>query len=595
MKFTPHGELFPWNLLHRQVLVLGILLIVASQSFGQGGMAAPHHEPPPQKLTRQLSNLPTIILEDIASQAGLDFRHVSGEAVNKKFLLEATGSGVAIFDYDGDGLPDIFLVNGDRWPPVSDAARPTSRLYKNLGHLRFKDVTEEAGLSFHGWGQGVCAGDYDNDGNEDLFVTYYGHNVLYHNDGNGHFTDVTRKAGLPVDGNRWSTGCSFVDYDRDGRLDIAVANYVSFDPKSTPQTGNNCVFKGLPVVCGPRGLPGGRNILYRNMGDGTFKDVSEESHFDKPDGYYCFSTIASDFDGDGWPDVFLACDSTPNILLHNNHDGTFTDVGDKAGVAFNENGEEQGSMGADAADFDHSGRFSLAVTTFDDDIPALFLHDQDGYFSDVSLRAGLGYRTHQVGWGVAFVDLDNDGWPDIFMANGHVYPNVDQLKRGSRFREEKNVYYNLRDGTFADMTEHSGPGTLIRTPARGLAYGDLDNSGSLALVVNNLDSHPNLLVNRGKKQNWVSFRLEGTHSNRDAIGSRITIIAGGSTQTSEVRSGCCYMSQSDMRLHFGLGTAVKVDALEVRWPNGVSEKFKVPAINRFQTLKEGAGMPASPQ
>lgn len=574
-------------------LAMAASLILHGKSFGQGGMASPHHETPAQKPSPRLHNPSNISLEDIALQAGLDFHHVSGEPFNKKFLVEATGGGVAIFDYDGDGLPDIFLVNGDRWTQPRGAARPTSRLYKNLGYLRFKDVTAEAGLVFHGWGQGVCVGDYDNDGNEDLFVTYYGHNVLYHNDGSGHFTDVTKKAGLPTDGSRWNTGCSFLDYDRDGRLDIAVANYVRFDPKSTPQASNACAFKGLPVVCGPRGLPGGRNILYRNQDDGTFKDVSEESHFDRPSGYYCFSTIAGDFDGDGWPDVFIACDSTPSILLHNNHDGTFTDIGITAGVAFNENGEEQGSMGADAADFNHTGRLGLVVTTFDDDIPALFLHDADGYFTDVSLRAGLGFRTHQVGWGVAFVDLDNDGWQDIFIANGHVYPNIDQLKRGSRFREEKNLYYNLRDGTFADITEESGPGTLLPTPARGLAYGDLDNSGALEIVLNNLGSRPNLFRNRGKQGNWISFKLIGTRSNRDAIGARVTVKAGDIMQMSEVRSGCCYMSQSDTRLHFGLGTHSKVDEVEVRWPSGNSERFAASSINTFQVLKEGTGTAVS--
>jgi enediyne biosynthesis protein E4 len=575
------------------VLATGILPGLECGSFAQGGMAAPSHEIPSRR-TAPLINPPSISLEDIAVQAGLDFRHLSGDPLDKKFLLEATGAGVAIFDYDRDGLPDVFLVNGDRWKSLGDTARPTSRLYRNLGHLRFKDVTEEAGVSSHGWGQGVCVGDYDNDGNEDLFVTYYGHNVLYHNDGSGHFADVTEKVGLPVTGTRWSTGCSFFDYDRDGYLDIAVANYVSFDPKTTPEAGNACVFKGLPVVCGPRGLPGGRNILYRNLGNGTFKDVSEESHFAKPSGYYCFSTIAGDFDGDGWPDMFLACDSTPNILLRNNRDGTFTDIGFEAGVAFNENGEVQGSMGADAADFNHSGRLSMVVTTFDDDIPALFLHEADGYFTDSSLRAGLGYRTHQVGWGVAFVDLDNDGWQDIFMANGHVYPNVDQLGRGSRFKEEKNLFYNLRDGTFADITGQSGPGTLLRTSARGLAYGDLDNTGSMEIVLNNLDSRPNLLINRGKKQNWISFRLVGTQSNRDAIGARVTVKTDGVTQMSEVRSGCCYMSQSDMRLHFGLGSASRIDVLEVRWPKGVTERFLAPKIDAFQVLTEGSGTPVLP-
>jgi hypothetical protein len=531
------------------------------------------------------------MLDEIAQSSGLDFRHSSGDKLNKKYLFESTGSGVAVFDFDGDGLLDIFFVNGDLLQTPGSQSRPTSRLYKNLGNLHFKDVTEDAGFSFHGWGQGVCVGDYDNDGHEDLFVTYYGHNVLYHNDGQGHFADVTRKAGLAVQGTRWSTGCAFLDYDRDGHLDIAVANYVNFDPARDGSKA--CTYKGLPIVCGPRGLPGGENILYRNSGDGTFKDVSQESRFNVPSGHYCFSVIAADFDGDGWPDVFLACDSTPSILLHNNHNATFTDIGISAGVAFNENGEEQGSMGADVADIDHSGRPSLVVTTFDDDIPALFLHEADGYFTDISLRAGLGYRTHQVGWGVAFVDFDNDGWPDIFIANGHVYPNIDQLKGAARFRQEKNLYYNLRNGKFADLSERSGPGTRLRTAARGLAYGDLDNNGSIEIVVNNLDSRANLFLNRGKQGNWISFKLVGTASNRDAIGARVRVKSGELTQVAEVRSGCCYLSQSDMRLHFGLGSAATVDVVEVRWPSGKLEHFSVSRINAFQVLKEGSGTPAS--
>jgi hypothetical protein len=583
-----HGRHLRRNIL----LTTSILLSCAGHPHAVAqGMGASHPATP----TRNPRNTPVIntgiSLEDIAAEAGLKFQHVSGEPIEKKFLLEATGSGVAIFDYDGDGLEDIFLVNADRWSDTRGKPRPTSRLYRNLGHLRFEDVTEKAGLLHSGWGQGVCVGDYDNDGHEDLFVTYYGYNVLYHNDGNGHFTDVTHKAGLPTDGIRWGTGCSFFDYDRDGKLDIAVANYVKFDPKHSPLPGGNpiCQFKGLPVVCGPRGLAGGTNVLYRNMGDGTFKDVSQASHFDQPSGHYCFSTITGDFDGDGWPDVFVACDSTPNILLHNNRDGTFTDVAIPSGTAFNDNGEEQGSMGADAGDYAHTGRLDLVVTTFDDDVPALFLNEADNSFNDVYLQAGLGYRTHQVGWGVAFLDLDNAGWLDIFMVNGHVYPNVDSLQRESHYQEEKNLYYNLGNGTFADITGHSGSGTVERSVARGMAYGDLANDGSLEIVVNNLDSRPNLLVNRGPKGNWLTLKLVGTASNRDAIGAQIKVRTGSVTQMAEVRSGCCYLSQSDMRLHFGLGKASEVDLVEVRWPNGKKEVFNVARINNLLELREGSG------
>lgn len=571
------------------VLVIAMLLCAGkSRVLAQGGMSSPKRESPSPKTSPRLKTIPKIRLNDIASQAGLDFRHVSGEPFNKKYLLEATGSGVAIFDYDNDGLPDIFLVNGGEWTS-RDGPRPTNRLYRNIGNLRFIDVTAEAGLTRHGWGQGVCVGDYDNDGYSDLFVTYYGTNVLYRNDGKGHFVDVTAEVGLPVEGKRWNTGCSFFDYDRDGRLDIAVANYIDFDPESTPLPGEKfCMFKGLPVACGPRGLPSGRNILYRNVG-GKFRDVSKESGFEEPSGRYCFTPITGDFDDDGWPDVFFACDSTPSILLRNNHDGTFTDVGISVGVALNESGQVQGSMGADAADFDHTGRLSLMVTTFDDDIPALFRHDADGYFTDVSLRAGLGYRTNQVGWGTAFVDLDNDGWQDIFIVNGHVYPNIDQLKHGSsRYRQEKNLYYNLGNGTFADISHLCGLATSKKTSARGLAFGDLDNDGTLEIVVNNLDSGANLFRNSEKGGNWISFQLVGTSSNRDAIGARLRVKAGSLLQMAEVRSGCCYMSHSDMRLHFGVGSASAIDWVEVRWPDGTTEKFVAPRLNTLQVIRQGS-------
>jgi enediyne biosynthesis protein E4 len=422
-------------------------------------------------------------------------------------------------------------------------------------------------------------------------VTYYGHNILYHNDGNGHFTDVTARAGLPTKGSRWGTGCSFFDYDRDGKLDIAVANYVTFDFRSAPLPGSNpiCQFKGLPVVCGPRGLAGSNNVLYHNLGNGSFQDVSDISHFNQPSGHYGFSVITGDFDKDGWPDVFIACDSTPNILLHNNHDGTFTDVAIPSGTAFNDDGEEQASMGADAADYNHSGRLSLITTTFDDDVPALFVNEGNISFSDVYLQAGLGFRTHQVGWGVAFLDLDNRGWQDIFMVNGHVYPNVDSLHRESLYKEEKNLYYNLGNGTFADITDKSGSATRIPSAARGMAYGDLANDGSLEIVINNLDSYPNLLVNRGPKGHWLAVKLVGTKSNRDGIGAQVVVSSGALVQTAEERTGCCFLSQSDMRLHFGLGSASKVDSLEVRWPSGSTEKFVVQGVDKIVELQEGSG------
>jgi hypothetical protein len=572
--------------LHLAIVLLGLCTSVASSQ----GMKTSRHIVPGKSATPSPSIQSKITLEDIAAQAGLKFQHVSGDPFNKKFLLEATGSGVAIFDYDGDGLEDIFLVNADRWPNQKSGQAPSSRLFKNLGNLRFQDVTESAGVVHTGWGQGVCVGDYDNNGLEDLFVTYYGHNVLYHNDGKGRFSDVTARSNLPDTGVRWGTGCSFVDYDRDGRLDIAIANYVDFDPKTSPLPGGNliCQFKGMPVVCGPRGLVGGKNVLYRNQGDGKFKDVSSTSGFDQPSGHYCFSTIAADFDGDGWPDIFIACDSTPNILQHNNKDGTFTDIAIPSGTAFNDNGEEQGSMGADAGDYAHTGRQGLVVTTFDDDVPALFKSQADGSFDDVYLAAGLGGHTHQVGWGAGFLDLDNDGWLDILLVNGHVYPNVEQLHRESHYAEEKALYYNLGNGSFADISSQSGLAITKPSVARGMAYGDLLNNGSLAVVINNLDGQPNLLVNRGKQGNWLTIKLIGTVSNRDAIGAQVTVKAGALVQMAEVRSGCCYMSQSDMHLHFGLADAQKVDSVSVLWPSGKREDFNTDAINKLIELNENS-------
>lgn len=575
----------------RNAAVVFLLFACAGTIGLSQGMGGSRHVTVQKNPANRPSVKTDISLEDIAEQAGLNFKHESGDPIHKRFLLESTGSGVAIFDYDGDGRQDIFLVNATVWTSVATKSAPMSRLFRNLGNLKFEDVTAKVGLTHTGWGQGACVGDYDNNGHEDLLVTYYGHNILYHNNGNGTFTDVTASSGLPTHGTRWGTGCSFFDYDRDGKLDIAIANYVDFDPKTSPLPGKNaiCQFKGLPVVCGPRGLNGAKNILYRNMGDGTFKDVSASSHFDQPSGHYSFSVITGDFDADGWPDVFITCDSTPNILLHNNHDGTFTDLAIPSGTAFSDDGEEQANMGADAGDYNHTGRLDLITTTFDDDVPALFLNEGNNEFSDVYLQAGLGYRTHQVSWGTAFVDLDNRGWLDIFIANGHIYPNVDALHRESHYHEVKNLYYNLGNGTFADISDQSGPGTRERTVSRGLAYGDLLNDGSVDIVINNLNSTPNLLVNRGKKGNWITVKLVGTSSNRDAIGARVEVKAGILDQVVEVRSGCCYLSQSDMRPHFGLGSLQKVDSVEVRWPGGKKEIFAVDGINKIVELKEGAG------
>jgi len=541
--------------------------------------------------------IPRVNFEDVAAAAGLNFRNVAGDRTEKLYILEATGGGVAIFDYDNDGWPDIFLVNGSKFNFAADEERPVSRLFRNLGAhadppgLRFEDVTEKAGLSRSGWGQGACVGDYDNDGFEDLFVTYYGANVLYHNNGDGTFRDVTAAAGLPTSGTRWSTGCSFFDYDRDGRLDIAVANYLQFDPSQVPKPGETpfCVYKGLPVMCGPRGLPAGVNILYHNEGGGKFRDVSEQSGFSKPEGRYSFAVLAADFDNDGWPDVYIACDSTPSILLHNNHDGTFTDIGVLSGAAFNEDGQEQAGMGAAAGDYNNDGWLDIVKTNFSDDTPTLYLNNKDGTFTDVTYAAGLGVNNRFLGWGVGFVDIDNDGWKDIIMVNGHVYPSIDSLKLTSPYREEKNVYWNLRNGAFLDISARAGPAILDRRSARGAAFGDLNNDGALEVVINNIDDAPSLLVNRGEKKNWLLVKTQGTTSNRDGIGARVTVTAGSLQMTAEVGSGSSFLSHNDLRLHYGLGDSKQADSLRVRWPSGLEEVFPASPANKEILLVEGKG------
>jgi enediyne biosynthesis protein E4 len=535
--------------------------------------------------------LPKVQFEDVAAKAGLNARHVTGTDQDKKYILETTGSGVALLDTNNDGLLDIFLVNGTTLEASPGGEKPLSHLYQNNGDGTFKDVTEKANLVRSGWGQGACAGDYDNDGNEDLFVTYYGQNALYHNNGNGSFTDVTDKTGLLHKATRWSTGCSFLDYDKDGKLDLFVANYVDLDLKKTPAKGTNqyCQWKGIPVMCGPRGLPGGTNLLYHNNGDGTFTDVSEKSGVTKPSGYYGFTALVSDYDNDGWPDIYVACDSTPNILYHNEGNGTFTDVGLISGSAFNEDGQEQAGMGVSAADYDCDGFLDIVKTNFTDDTSTLYKNNGDGSFTDVTYPARLGVNTRFLGWGTGFLDIDNDGWKDIFMVNGHVYPEVDLHSLDSPYKQERLIYWNLRNGTFLDFSPQAGPGIVDRRSSRGAAVGDLDNDGSLEIVVNNMNDTPSLLKNLGEKKNWILIKMVGKQSNRDGIGARVTLIAGSRKQMDEVRSGGSYVSNNDLRLHFGLGDAVKADRAEVIWPSGRREFFRDLKANQVTVLEEGKG------
>ena len=532
---------------------------------------------------------------DVAAKAGITVRNVNGDPENKRYIVEATGSGVAIIDYDRDGWPDIYLVNGTELttgdkPAINNPA--TGHLFHNNHDGTFTDVTVKAGLQSSGWGQGACVGDYDNDGFDDLYVTDYGKNRLFHNQGNGSFREVAEQAGVAGSGKEWGTGCAFIDYDRDGKLDLVVANYVHFDLAKTPAPGSEagCMWKGTPVMCGPRGLPSAPNILFHNEGGGKFKDVSATSGIQKTAGHYCFSVTTLDFDEDGWPDIYVACDSTPSILYKNNHDGTFTDVGADSGAAFNEDGREQAGMGSTAADYDGDGHIDIFKTNFSDDTSTLYHANGDGTFTDMTVVAGLGINLDALGWGAMFADVDNDGYPDLLVVNGHVYPEVDSAKLGTTFKEPRFLYWNQGNGKFKDMSKVSGPGLTDPLSGRGLAIADLWNDGRLEAVVNNLSDRPMLLVNEAKNANhWLGVKLTGTTSNRSAIGARVVLHGSKRDWVDEVRSGSSYNSSNDLRLHFGLGQDAKPALIEVRWPNGERETFGVEGVDKIVELVEGKG------
>ncbi|MBV8552185.1 MAG: CRTAC1 family protein [Acidobacteriaceae bacterium] len=525
--------------------------------------------------------------EDIAGPSGLTVKNVYGGLERKDYILETTGNGVAIFDYDGDGRNDIFIPNGTRLNETGPQPAELPQLYHNEGNGRFKNVAAQAGFKQTGWAQGVCVGDYDNDGHPDLLVTYYGHNILYRNRGDGTFEDVTEKARLPVTGIRFGSGCSFVDYDRDGYLDLFIANYVDLDLNTTPHPGQGdyCVWKGIPVMCGPRGLPKAHNVLYHNNGDGTFTDVSEKAGILKPGGRYGLGVVAADFGNDGWPDIYVACDMTPSLLYHNLHNGTFEERGTEAGVAFNYDGALQAGMGIAVADYDGDGLLDIAKTNFSGDLTSLYHNDDGKFFTDVSRESGLRMR-QLLGWGVAFVDVDDDGWRDLVIANGHVYPEVEGKQLGDTYLQPTVLYHNLGNGKFQDVTNDAGPAFQVPRPARGVAVGDLDGDGRPEIVIVNMNAYPSLLKNRGPEGHYLNVTLTGTKSNRSAIGARVIVTAGNRKMIDEVMSGGGFYSQNSFTLHFGLGPLTEVENVEIRWPSGLVQTLGKSLIDKTLTVTE---------
>jgi hypothetical protein len=570
-----------------QLSLASVMSALPRRAFAQGvssHTARPLARPAP-------SGLPFLArFEDVASAAGLHAPVIYGGIETQKYILEAIGCGCAFIDYDNDGWIDIFLLNGTRLDGTPEGA--TSRLYKNNRDGTFTDVTERAGLQASGWASGVCVGDYNNDGFDDLFCTYFGQNRLYRNNGDGTFTDVTTAAGFGDPQPRWGAGCSFVDYDRDGQLDLFVSNYVrfSFEHAPVPGENTNCNWKGIPVVCGPRGLPPGAHALYRNNGDGTFTDVSREAGIAEASKSYGMTVVAADLDEDGWPDIYVACDSTPSLLFMNNRDGTFREEGVLRGVALSDDGSEQAGMGVGAGDYDLDGHLDLFKTHFADDASGLYKNDGTGNFDDVTRLSKVGVETRYVGWGAAMVDLDNDGFADLFLVTGNVYPNVEQKLSQYPHKTPRAVFRNLGGRTFEELQEEAGPGVAAAHCSRGCAFGDFDNDGDVDVLIVNLNEPPSLLRNdlRGSRH-WLKVRLEGVKSNRSAIGARVLVHAGGRTQAQAVLSQSSFYSCNDFRLHFGLGTATSAD-VEIHWPNGLHETLKRVATNQLVTVREGAGI-----
>ncbi|HKE23888.1 MAG TPA: CRTAC1 family protein [Bryobacteraceae bacterium] len=529
-------------------------------------------------------------LTNVAAKAGLIKPVIYGGVNRNDYILEAIGCGAAFLDYDNDGWLDILLLSGTRWEGAPSDT--TNRLYHNNRDGTFADVTEKAGLTRTGWACGVTVGDYNNDGFEDVFVTYWGQNVLYRNNGDGTFTDVTRAAGLWSDKVRWSTGCTFVDYDRDGKLDLFVSRYLQFDLDKIPAAGRaaECNFKGVPVSCGPRGLPTETHSLYRNNGDGTFTEVSGNAGIGAAAGSYGLTAVAADFNDDGWPDIYVACDSTPSLLFVNNHDGTFKESGLEMGVALNEDGQEQAGMGLGIGDFNLDGQLDILKTHFTEDTPALYANGLKAGFTDVTIPSGLGVETRFVSWGAGIVDLDNNGLPDLFWVTGSVYPEVEQKLAQYPYRTPAILFRNLGSGRFEELFHEAGPGITECHSSRGCAFGDFDNDGDLDLLIVNLNEPPSLLRNDVKgDQHWIKVKLIGVKSNRSAIGARVIVKYGGRLQAQEVLAQSSYLSVDDRRLHFGLGE-IGVADLEIHWPSGQRQTFSKVTANQLVTIKEDTGV-----
>ncbi len=616
MPFTRRGFL---KSLSRTALVLTLedVLRLARPAFG----LAPQQAPPAQKPSgnsRQAYEAPArpapkgtpspvlgtplgVQFVDVAKQAGLNVETIYGGEHRNKYLLETTGCGAAFFDYDQDDWIDIFLINGWRLEGFPKGHEPVCHLFKNNRDGTFTDVTLKSGLARSGWGQACCVGDYNNDGWNDLFVSYYGQNALFRNHGNGTFTEVTKEAGLLQDRLRWNSGCTFLDYDKDGHLDLFVGNYIDFDIKTAPLPEDaNCTYKGIQVACGPPGLEGGKNLLYRNNGDGTFTDVSEKAGMGGTLGTYALSAAAADLDETGWPNIYVANDSTSATYYVNQKNGTFKDQAIEAGVAYSPDGKPQAGMGVSIGDYNRDGLLDIVKTNFAGDTDSLYMNLGDGSFDDRTYQAGLGINTRLLGWGVSFIDIDNDGWLDILVANGHVYPEVDGTQIDAAYAERKYLYRNLRNGQFEDVSLIGGSGIVANVPARGFAVGDYDNDGSLDAIVNCVNAAPQLLhCTSTLSRNWVKIRAVGTKSNRTGIGARIKVVAqtgtpllnakpgAALTQIEEVRSCNGYYSANDLRIHFGLGDAKKIDMVEIRWPSGTVDTLRNLDVNLLYVVEEG--------